>query len=127
MADGRDGVIDITTATQRLVWGIVAHLIADWLFQNDWMAKNKHKFGAAMLVHGAIHGMWLAAFFSKWAVVALIVLHMLVDTRIPLQKWQGWLHQTREGEVAMHVSIWTDQVTHIACIAWVALLDSRVI
>ena len=26
------------TPTELLVWAIVAHLVADWLFQTDWMA-----------------------------------------------------------------------------------------
>jgi hypothetical protein len=29
------------TATQLLVWGGLAHLVVDWVFQNDWMAANK--------------------------------------------------------------------------------------
>lgn len=30
-------------ATGLVVWGIVAHLIADWPLQNEWMATNKAK------------------------------------------------------------------------------------
>lgn len=30
-------------ATTLLVWGIVVHLVVDWLLQNDWMARHKAK------------------------------------------------------------------------------------
>ena len=36
-------------ATGLLIWGIVAHLIADWPLQNDWMAR--HKANHAQLVY----------------------------------------------------------------------------
>lgn len=29
------------TSTEMLAWGGLAHLVADWIFQNDWMAANK--------------------------------------------------------------------------------------
>lgn len=29
------------TATDYLVWGALAHMIADWILQDDWMARNK--------------------------------------------------------------------------------------
>jgi hypothetical protein len=31
----------LTIATPFLLWGIVFHLIVDWLFQSEWMAANK--------------------------------------------------------------------------------------
>lgn len=31
------------SATGLVVWGIVAHLVADWPLQNEWMATNKTK------------------------------------------------------------------------------------
>lgn len=30
-------------AGELLLWGLVAHLVADWLLQSDWMAANKAK------------------------------------------------------------------------------------
>lgn len=128
MADaGGNAVIDITDATYRLVWGIVAHLIADWLFQNAWMAENKRLLHPAMFIHAVIHGIFMTPFFTLRAVIALTILHAVVDTRIPLFLWQKLIKQTVEGELATHVSIWADQTIHIAVIAVIALLDSRVI
>jgi hypothetical protein len=37
-------VIEFTAGmTALLVWGIGAHLVADWLMQNEWIALNKMK------------------------------------------------------------------------------------
>jgi hypothetical protein len=32
-------------ATQLVVWALIAHVIADWLLQTDWMAKHKAERG----------------------------------------------------------------------------------
>jgi hypothetical protein len=32
-------------ASELMIWGLVAHLIADWPLQNEWMALNKMKRG----------------------------------------------------------------------------------
>ena len=40
--------------------GLVAHLVADWLLQNDWMAVNKKDLRhPAGWVHALIHGVLL--------------------------------------------------------------------
>jgi hypothetical protein len=31
------------SATDLLIWGVVVHLVFDWLGQNEWMAVNKMK------------------------------------------------------------------------------------
>ena len=46
--------------------GLVAHLVADWLLQNDWMALNKMNLRhPAGWVHAAIHGV-LLGFALGW-------------------------------------------------------------
>ena len=40
--------------------GLVAHLVADWILQNDWMARNKMKLShPAAWVHSTIQGLGL--------------------------------------------------------------------
>ena len=97
---------------------LLAHLIGDWLFQNDWMAQNKTELRhPAAWVHSAIHGVLLGLALGWMGGLVLAVIHLLVDTRIPLAVWSGWLRQTRGGPLQGHVQIWADQVVHIACIA----------
>jgi hypothetical protein len=38
-------------ATDLLLWGIVVHLVIDWLAQNEWMAVNKAKRRSRHLRH----------------------------------------------------------------------------
>lgn len=91
-------------AGELLLWGLVAHLVADWLLQSDWMAA--HKSGRRVLdgersrafasgwwdrhpaayVHAAIHMWALAAVFGLPA-IALAGVHLLIDTRVPV----AWL------------------------------------
>jgi hypothetical protein len=124
-------------ATGLMVWGLVAHLIADWPLQNDWMANNKARLGSpASCVHAAIHGFALSWVFG-WAAIPLAVVHALIDTRVPVVWWSRLVRQTQPTgmrsspvgdrpptflvDVGLEVRFWTDQVFHIACIAVAAL------
>jgi hypothetical protein len=119
------------SATDLMVWGLVAHLIADWPLQNDWMAANKANLRhPAGYVHAAIHGAALALVFG-WVAAPLAVAHLLIDTRVPVAWWSRLVRQTQPGadsfplvDVGLEVRFWTDQVFHIACIAVAALLVS---
>lgn len=103
--------------------GLIAHLIADWLLQNDWMANNKpNLMHPASWTHAGIQAAALAIALGWQAGLVLGLLHLLVDTRFPLHYWQRVFRQTRNGPATLHVAIWGDQVTHIILIAmWVAL------
>lgn len=103
--------------------GVVAHLVADWLFQNDWMARNKMNLKhPAIWVHTAIHAVLLGLALGWQGGLVLAGLHLLIDTRVPLSWWRRVFRQTTEGPAALATAMWTDQVVHIAAIAaWVAL------
>lgn len=109
--------------TDYLLLGIVAHLIADWMFQTEWQARNKtcltHR---AAWVHGSIHGIAALLVFGWFPALAIAAAHMLIDTRRPLVWWRETFKQTTTGEFALHVAIWQDQVAHIAVIALMAWL-----
>jgi hypothetical protein len=104
--------------------GVVAHLVADWLFQNHWIAQNKSSLRhPAAWVHGLIHILLLALALGWLGGLILGVIHMLIDTRAPMSWWRGFIRQTSEGPAAMTTAIWADQVLHIALIAlWVGLM-----
>ena len=130
------------SASDLLIWGIVLHLIADWPLQNDWMATNKANLWYwAGYVHASIHGILLSIIFG-WAAIPLAIVHLLIDTRVPVIWWSKLIGQTQsqgsialafdeEGQIYMsgplydigtEVRFWTDQVFHIVCIAIAALL-----
>lgn len=66
--------------------GLVAHLIADWLLQNDWMARNKGDLRhQATWVHAGIHAVLLGLALGWLAGLVLGLLHVLIGTRIPFR------------------------------------------
>lgn len=110
-------------ATKLLIWGIVVHLFCDWILQNDWMATYKSSlFHPASWIHSGIHLLGLILIFPWWMAVFIAVAHVLIDTRIPLKWWRKVYRQTREGDVALHVAMWSDQVLHITVLAIAALI-----
>lgn len=105
-----------------VVWGVVTHLVADWLFQNKWIARNKNSLlHPAAWIHGAIHTAAQLIVFPEWWMAVLIgAVHMFIDTRLFLRWWFKTFGFTTDGPVAIHVAIWSDQVLHILTIALVA-------
>lgn len=111
------------TPTDRTVFGIIVHLAADWLLQNDWMAANKaNPDHPAGIVHAAIHTIGLLFVFPAKFAALIGALHYIIDLRFALRWWRKVFGQTTEGEAALHVAIWGDQVLHIAVIAFFASL-----
>jgi len=110
-------------ATSLLVWGMAIHLFCDWILQNDWMAKNKSSLlHPSAYVHSGIHLVGLLLIFSPvWALI-IAILHLLIDTRVPLAWWRSFYKQTTEGDIALHVALWSDQVCHITVLAIAALI-----
>ena len=113
------------TATDLMVWGLVAHLVADWLLQNEWMAFNKTNIRhPAAWVHGAIHLFLLSFVFRDTVALLLCLSHIIIDTRKPLIWWRRLIRQTTDpsNPATIHVAFWSDQVAHILCIAVAARL-----
>jgi hypothetical protein len=102
--------------------GLVAHLVADWLLQNDWMALNKTKLRhPAGWVHAGIQGVCLGLALGPVAGAVLGGIHLLFDTRSPLDWWIRVFKKSEKAPEARLIAIWTDQAVHIVLIAaWVA-------
>jgi hypothetical protein len=101
------------SVTELLVWAIVAHVVTDWLAQNDWMATGKaqrrplpdpsragiHRVGRwydrhpAWWVHTAITAIGACAVFG-WPGLVVALAHGLIDTRAPVAAWMAALKQT---------------------------------
>jgi len=103
--------------------GILAQLVADWILQNDWMARNKTRLlHPAAWTHAAIHAACLALALGWLAGLVLGFVHMLIDTRVPVAWWIRTFKKCGQAPENVWIAIWLDQTVHITCIAvWVAL------
>jgi hypothetical protein len=111
------------SATELFVWGAIVHLTVDWLLQNNWMAEHKSSLRhPAAYVHGGAHTAVLLLVFPPAAALALGVVHVVIDTRRPLQWWARVMSQPTEGPMAISVHVWRDQVLHLLTIAIAAQL-----
>jgi len=102
--------------------GLVAHLVADWLLQNDWMALNKTNLRhPAGWVHASIHGLLLGLALGWLGGVVLGIIHLLIDTGRPVKWWILVFKKSEKAPQAALIALGTDQALHIASIAaWVA-------
>jgi len=103
---------------------LVAHLVADWLLQNDWMARNKADLRhPAGWVHAAIQGVCLGLALGWMAGLVLGLVHLLIDTRRPVDWWIRVFKRSDRAPLAPVIAIMTDQVLHLATLAvWVAVM-----
>jgi hypothetical protein len=102
--------------------GLIAHLVADWLLQNDWMALNKTNLRhPAGWVHASIHGLLLGLALGWLGGLVLGVAHLLIDTGWPVNWWLRVFKKCDCAPQAALIRLGTDQAIHIALIAaWVA-------
>lgn len=102
---------------------LVAHLVGDWLLQNDWMAVNKKNLlHPAGWVHGLIHAVLLGLALGPLAGTVLGIVHLLIDTGKPIDWLVKHFKKCDGAPHALLIRIWTDQALHIALIgAWIAL------
>jgi len=97
---------------------LVAHLVADWLLQNNWMAKNKYSLlHPAAWIHTAIYTICLGLAIGWAAGAVLGTVHLVIDTGIPLRWWTRIYKDSLDVPEALHIRIWADQVVHITAIA----------
>jgi hypothetical protein len=88
------------------------------------MAINKSSLAhPAAYVHGFIHFITAFALSQSFYIALLIMLlHIIIDTRIPVKWWMRVYRQTTDGDYAIHVQIWLDQVLHIVVIYLAVML-----
>jgi hypothetical protein len=105
--------------------GFVAHLIADWILQNRWMALNKTDLRhPAAWAHASIHGVCLGLALGWMGGVVLGFVHMLIDTRVPVNWWMRRFKRCEDASESKMIAVWLDQTLHIVSIAvWVAAVN----
>lgn len=103
--------------------GLVAHLVGDWILQNDWMARNKRSLRhPAPWTHAAIQALCLGVALGWQGGLVLGFIHLLIDTRVPVDSWIRFFKKCGRAPEVGSIAIWLDQTLHIVCIAvWVGL------
>lgn len=83
-----------------LAWLILAHLVADFVLQNDWIAINKGTGGrggwAALGVHGFHVGLCLVPFLFAYGLPAVLYIAVVVTTHVLVDRWK--VQTTRRAE-----------------------------
>lgn len=94
----------------------LAHLIADFLLQPNWLARLKEKKKIGLAIHTAVHAAALAALVlphstTAWAVIAIIaLLHGVIDQlKIFVQKHYA---------VSFETAFAADQAAHLLVLAF---------
>lgn len=108
-------------------WLLLGHLIGDWMFQNDWMARGKQRrlFTKEILVHCLVYTavlgftLWLATradtnqppYLTMLAIIFFS--HWLIDANNLAGYWVRWWRQSR----LLFVRIMVDQTMHLIVLA----------
>jgi len=104
---------------------IYAHLIGDYLLQNDWMAQNKKVSSLHCAVHILVYMLpFLFCGFLWWQLAIIALQHYAVDRTnfiMWFMKWKG-SEKFATGPCFPWSVIVTDNITHILTIAFVASL-----
>lgn len=91
---------------------LATHFLADFVFQSDWMAKNKSSNWWALLFHVCVYSIFFIALGWKFAVING-VLHFIVDaitSRITKRLW------AKQQVHWFFVIIGFDQLIHYTCL-----------
>lgn len=116
-------------AADILVWATAIHMAMDWLFQTDWMARNKTNLRhPAAYVHSGLHTLGLLLVFPWFIALGVGISHLLIDTRKPVTWWIESVKQMpRSTPTYTHVEIWLDQIFHMAMLVIAVLILPLVI
>lgn len=76
---------------ELLFWGVVAHMIGDYLLQSDWMAIKKTSSWLPAIVHAITYGLpFLFLTHNLWALLIITGTHAVID-RYRLAKRVVWI------------------------------------
>jgi hypothetical protein len=95
---------------ESILWVILAHYVADYPLQGDFLAQTKGKYWYSLLVHSVIYGLTIAlcfkllGLFALWKVAVLIVSHIIIDYKKATAK---------NKEKALTSYLYIDQSLHL--------------
>lgn len=114
-------------------WLCIAHLVGDWMLQNDWMARHKgsNPAGLACLLHCLIYTAAIGSIYAGLTtsttdsalrlplfVLIIFVSHWAIDGWRLAERWGTLLRQTQGPPVRTVV----DQTMHILVLGLASML-----
>lgn len=103
---------------------LVAHLIGDYLLQNDWMALNKKNRSFPCLVHCAAYtsAVALLTMWPWWTLAIVFVTHFIQDRTQIVAAWMRTIGQEKfmGPPCAPWSIIVVDNVWHIVVLYWLS-------
>lgn len=101
---------------------IIAHLIGDYIIQNDWMARGKKRSSFICLIHVTTYLIpFLFTDLLYWQIILIGIEHFLQD-RTNIVYWTMKIKGSElfAKELAPWSIIITDNIYHILFIIWIA-------
>jgi len=94
----------------NILWVLLAHYIADYPLQCDFLAQTKGKYWYSLLAHSIIYGLTIAlcykliGVFAIWKAIVLIGSHMIIDYKKATAK---------NKDKALTTYLYIDQILHL--------------
>ena len=94
----------------NILWVLLAHYIADYPLQGDFLAQTKSKYWYSLLAHSIIYGLTIALcyklidVFAIWKAIVLIGSHMIIDYKKATAK---------NKDKALTTYLYIDQILHL--------------
>ncbi|MEG6615371.1 DUF3307 domain-containing protein [Peptococcaceae bacterium 1198_IL3148] len=95
---------------ENVLWVLLAHYVADYPLQGDFLAQTKGKYWYSLLAHSMIYALCvslcfeLLGVFATWKFYVLFVSHVFIDYRKATAK---------NKEKALTTYLYIDQSLHI--------------
>lgn len=100
----------------------VAHMVGDFILQNDWMARNKKLNPIACAVHSVVYLMpFLLTHLQWWQLILIGLQHFAQDHTEFVFWWMRDVKRVPQEQWGL-IPLWVDQSLHILWIQIVLLL-----
>jgi hypothetical protein len=104
---------------------LIAHLIGDFILQNEWMATNKKSSSVACGVHVAVYMLPFLLCDLPWYQFGLIAAQHFVQDRSGFVFWWMRVWKRVHPDYWKSISLFVDQAFHISWIGLVLMVGQK--
>jgi hypothetical protein len=96
---------------EKFLWLLLAHYVADYPLQGDFLAQTKGEYWYSLLAHSIIYGLSVAlalnilGVFAVWKAILLVSSHFIID-----YKKSNAINKKK----SLSTYLYADQILHIA-------------